>query len=163
MDQTEKRMSSVELSVIDLEARSRRNNLIFLNIPEPAQETDAGCERALVSFHVKSLQVPEVDQCPPCCFSTGPPTWSLSEMGCPRWPTLETAPHHRRVQRLSNTTRNLPISTKVPGGGILHSRRLSRRNPIRSWTVMGRLQKTKADGLRAKITCTLLNCSLRDN
>ena len=61
MVHTEQLMSSVELRVIDLEARSRRNNLIFLNNPESAQETDEGCEEALVSFLVNSLQVPEAD------------------------------------------------------------------------------------------------------
>ena len=39
-----------EYRLIDLEARSRRNNLIFTNIPEPQGESNQMCENTLCDF-----------------------------------------------------------------------------------------------------------------
>ena len=49
------RVTKAEFRMIDLEARSRRNNLIFLNIPEPQNEKDSECEQALLYFLSKNL------------------------------------------------------------------------------------------------------------
>ena len=43
-------LSSYKMRLIDLEARSRRQNLIFRNIPEPDEESWEQCEINLVSF-----------------------------------------------------------------------------------------------------------------
>ena len=51
----EDKFSAYEMRVIDLEARSRRNNLIFYNIPESPDETDIECEQTLVSFLVTNM------------------------------------------------------------------------------------------------------------
>ena len=45
----EDKFSAYEMRDIDLEARSRRNNLIFYNIPESPDETDIECEQTLVT------------------------------------------------------------------------------------------------------------------
>ena len=39
-----------QMRIIDLEARSRRNNLIFFNISEPENETNFDCENVLLNF-----------------------------------------------------------------------------------------------------------------
>ena len=46
----QERAESAECRIIDLEARSRRNNLIFTNIPEPDLETNEQCEATLIDF-----------------------------------------------------------------------------------------------------------------
>ena len=51
----EDKFSAYEMRVIDLETRSRRNNLIFHNIPESPDETDIECEQTLVSFLVNNM------------------------------------------------------------------------------------------------------------
>ena len=45
------------LRLIDAEARSRRNNLLFSNIPETDHETDEDCEAALFRFFKEHLRV----------------------------------------------------------------------------------------------------------
>ena len=52
-------LSQQQLRIIDLEARSRRNNLLFFNIPEPEQESDTGCEQALCDFLATQLKLNE--------------------------------------------------------------------------------------------------------
>ena len=39
-----------QMRIIDLEARSKRNNLIFFNISEPENETNFDCENVLLNF-----------------------------------------------------------------------------------------------------------------
>ena len=51
----EDKFSAYEMRVIDLEARSHRNNLIFYNIPESPDETDIECEQTLVNFLVTNM------------------------------------------------------------------------------------------------------------
>ena len=46
----QERATKSELRVIDLEARSRRCNLVFHNIPEQYNETDEQCKEALFYF-----------------------------------------------------------------------------------------------------------------
>lgn len=46
----EDKATKAENRLIDLEARSRRNNLIFTNIPEPVGETNMQCEDTLLDF-----------------------------------------------------------------------------------------------------------------
>ena len=52
------RTTSMELRIVDLEARSRRNNLIFTNIPEPDSETDRECLQRLREFLKDQLKLP---------------------------------------------------------------------------------------------------------
>ena len=52
-------LSQQQLRIIDLEARSRRNNLLFFNIPEPEQESDTGCQQALCDFLATQLKLNE--------------------------------------------------------------------------------------------------------
>ena len=51
------RLTNVELRQIDIEARMRRSNLLFYNIPEPADESDVQCEDTLVSFMYEKLNL----------------------------------------------------------------------------------------------------------
>ena len=51
------RAIKAELRIIDLEARSRRNNLIFFNIAEPQDESDDQCEEALFDFFYQRLHL----------------------------------------------------------------------------------------------------------
>ena len=48
-------LSQQQLRIIDLEARSRRNKLLFFNIPEPEQES----EQALCDFLATQLKLTE--------------------------------------------------------------------------------------------------------
>ena len=43
--------------IIDLEAQSRRQNLIFAGIPENENESDSDCKRTLLSFKSDTLQL----------------------------------------------------------------------------------------------------------
>ena len=52
------RTTSMELRIVDLEARSRRNNLIFTNIPKPDSETDRECLQRLREFLKDQLKLP---------------------------------------------------------------------------------------------------------
>ena len=52
-------MSQQQFRIIDLEARSRRNNLLFFNIAEAEQESDTDCERALLDFFATQLKLSE--------------------------------------------------------------------------------------------------------
>ena len=49
------RATRAEFCMIDLEARSHHNNLIFLNIPEPQNKKHSHCEQALLQFLSKKL------------------------------------------------------------------------------------------------------------
>ena len=49
------------LRLVDAEARSRRNNLLFSNIPEIDHETDEDCEAALFRFFKEHLRVDDTD------------------------------------------------------------------------------------------------------
>ena len=51
------RATKAELRVVDLEARARRNNLIFINIPEIPNETDEQCEQMLFDSMAQRLQL----------------------------------------------------------------------------------------------------------
>ena len=51
------RATKAELRVVDLKARARRNNLIFINIPEIPNETDEQCEQMLFDFMTQRLQL----------------------------------------------------------------------------------------------------------
>ena len=51
------RATRAEFRMIDLEARSRRNNLIFLNILKLQNEQDSKCEQALLRFLSKHLGI----------------------------------------------------------------------------------------------------------
>ena len=53
----EERAIKAELRIIDLEARSRRNNLVFFNIAEPQDESDDQCEEALFDFFYQKLHL----------------------------------------------------------------------------------------------------------
>ena len=50
-------MSQQQLRIIDLEARSRRNNLLFFNIAEADQESDSDCKQALLDFLAIQLKL----------------------------------------------------------------------------------------------------------
>ena len=52
-------LSQQQLRITDLEARSRRSNLLFFNIPEPEQESDTGCDQALCDFLASQLKLNE--------------------------------------------------------------------------------------------------------
>ena len=50
-----------QMRIIDLEARSRRNNLIFFNISEPENETNFDCENVLLTFLYNRLKLGHSD------------------------------------------------------------------------------------------------------
>ena len=64
------RATKAELRVVDFEARARRNNLIFISIPEIPNETDEQCEQMLFDFMAQRLQLTLSSS---LCVSTGPP------------------------------------------------------------------------------------------
>ena len=53
----EDRFSRQEVRLIDLEARSRRNNLLFTGIEEPDNETNEACEATLLDFLKNYMQL----------------------------------------------------------------------------------------------------------
>ena len=50
-----------QMRIIDLEVRSRRNNLIFFNISEPENETNFDCENVLLNFLHNRLELGHSD------------------------------------------------------------------------------------------------------
>ena len=57
------RLSKLEMRTIDIEARSRRNNLIFYNLYERSpDETDEQCENHLIDFIKNRLGMPNADE-----------------------------------------------------------------------------------------------------
>ena len=56
---SDQRATKAEYRLIDLEARSRRNNLIFSGIPEQPDENNDMCEQTLVKFIKDEMQLGE--------------------------------------------------------------------------------------------------------
>ena len=55
--QLEQKQSTQNLRIINAEAQAKRDNLIFLNIPEREQESANDCEQALYDFMAGALQL----------------------------------------------------------------------------------------------------------
>ena len=53
------RVTRTEYKLLDLEARSRRNNLVFNKIPDPIEETWDECENKLVDFLSREMKMGE--------------------------------------------------------------------------------------------------------